>query len=159
MSHPRACRFFNTPGGCRHGSNCHFIHGDSPHIQPNTTADMPSGYCRYFWSTGQCRLGFNCRYPHKARPVKGDADSDVSWRGQVVNLHATINAQESTTPIQVHNRLRRFLDSSFRFEHSRSPNRDICAFIALLGNATKENNWVSYCLPARERRNVDRLFE
>lgn len=151
MSHPKPCIFFNKVGGCRRGSNCQFAHEKSPQnergrnaLNSTSSANVPPGRCSYFWNTGQCRLGFNCRYHHEKKPPEATTDSD-----QPLQRHATAprtasqsNISVNLTPTQVHNQLRRFLDPSFRFEYARSPKFDMYTFVALLGNATSENNWV-----------------
>jgi hypothetical protein len=70
-----ACRFFNTPQGCRRGSNCTFLHQQpSPDGQvsanpkpvspkPRVELKAPPGVCRYFFNYGHCKLG-DCKFRH-----------------------------------------------------------------------------------------------
>jgi hypothetical protein len=83
----RPCNFFNTPRGCRRGSDCHFLHNDagtsanrpssptpsatqgrpSPIRQQGnstSTARTPPGVCNFFWTSGACKREFSCRFRH-----------------------------------------------------------------------------------------------
>ncbi|KIJ49701.1 hypothetical protein M422DRAFT_66154 [Sphaerobolus stellatus SS14] len=143
MSRRGICRFYQRPGGCRR-AQCEFLHEEPSN--PSTTNNhstharrAPSGICDSYWSTGNCRFGFGCRFRHERESDASSTSSNQPWR---VRAAAPQPLQYSTTMdnltvSQVHNYMRRFLVDSFRFESSR----DIYAFTALLGNATKENNW------------------
>ncbi|KAK0451375.1 uncharacterized protein EV420DRAFT_714274 [Desarmillaria tabescens] len=73
------CRYFNTPGGCRNGQDCRFLHeragsptssSSSTSFQSPRLSGWPSappagrGNCKFFWTSGECRQGFNCTFRH-----------------------------------------------------------------------------------------------
>jgi len=81
----RTCHFFNTPGGCRRGTRCNFLHNDAgtnrssptpsatqgrPIRQQgnsssgSSTARTPPGVCNFFWTSGTCNREFSCRFRH-----------------------------------------------------------------------------------------------
>lgn len=88
MSYQRPCHFFNSPGGCRKGNQCHFQHtntsntsnqspsqGSQPSIgrtDPSSSGmsgqKAPPGICNFYWSTGKCKHEFACRYRHTKSP-------------------------------------------------------------------------------------------
>lgn len=85
MSH-RPCVFFNTPNGCRKGSNCRFSHDNAgtsaqrpsspstPSVRqaqsrpggnlPSSPERAPPGVCNFYWTSGNCKREFGCRFRH-----------------------------------------------------------------------------------------------
>lgn len=91
---PGLCRLFASPGGCRYGNRCKYLHsrGDlspsrspvSPRSSPARSRSqtpapesprspkspnrvpngVPRNVCQFFWSTGACVRGFDCSYRH-----------------------------------------------------------------------------------------------
>lgn len=151
----RPCHFYQRPGGCRKGEQCAFLHKDPLGADPPGTstrqvagnptrpreatsiAQRPHGACNEFWLTGQCGRNFECRYKHEAQ---AGAISTIGNRGTDHTTTATAGGSIRNTlnPTQVHNYLRLYLVDHYRFRTSN----DIYTFLSLLGNATKENNWV-----------------
>lgn len=69
-----SCEYFNTPGGCPYGANCHKGHFSAyvlaltsapqapPAPQPSQVA--PTVFCPYLSAPGGCKFGKSCRNPH-----------------------------------------------------------------------------------------------
>ncbi|CAE6460674.1 unnamed protein product [Rhizoctonia solani] len=81
------CRFHQSPGGCRQGTNCKFAHtgtsgastnasesgGNSSNpTQPPLDPNVPAGICRFFWSRGSCNRGSSCTYVHQRPDSQGN---------------------------------------------------------------------------------------
>ncbi|KAJ3069931.1 hypothetical protein HDU98_007024 [Podochytrium sp. JEL0797] len=78
-----ACRFFNTPRGCRNGNNCKNLHvaaegvagecvAAEQQLQPAGEASAGDNVCRFFNTKSGCRMGDKCRHAHvegAQRPV------------------------------------------------------------------------------------------
>ena len=70
---PEVCRFYSSPGGCRSGASCRFIHptGDGSNSAANNGGGSVSSTprdgvqaCIYF-QKGYCQFGSSCRFSHK----------------------------------------------------------------------------------------------
>ena len=89
---PLPCRFYNSPGGCRRGGDCRFLHISrntdreetprSPRLsssssptprssaplnpEPPTSLSLPvpKGICRFYWENGSCKREFGCHFEH-----------------------------------------------------------------------------------------------
>lgn len=98
------CRFYNTLGGCRKGTQCTFAH--SPQAPSGSTAattvkktvasttigaiptsSVPKGSCPFYWKTGDCTKGFKCRYKHEQDPATVRNQED---RRSGVNIPAAL---------------------------------------------------------------------
>ncbi|KEP50889.1 NFX1-type zinc finger protein [Rhizoctonia solani 123E] len=80
------CRFHQSPGGCRQGTNCKFAHTGTPGAstnasgsgsnsnptQPPLDPNVPAGICRFFWSRGSCNRGSSCTYVHQRPDSQGN---------------------------------------------------------------------------------------
>ena len=79
----QVCRFFNTPGGCRRGPDCTFLHtedGSSPRSTFNSPSRgfqrggaprpamprAPNGLCDFYYNRGFCSRGSDCRFRHES---------------------------------------------------------------------------------------------
>lgn len=94
------CRFHLSPGGCRNGDNCQFVHSNPssrPLVQSSTSspAPVPPGVCNYYWKRGDCKREFECRYKHVDSPmVRRDSLSAVPS----TNLFKSHAAKELAAP-------------------------------------------------------------
>lgn len=82
MVSAQACRYYQSPGGCRQGASCKFAHtsgsdasssvqaaplrlGGNNIAQSDNNPKVPSGTCRYFWTRGNCARGAACTFVHQ----------------------------------------------------------------------------------------------
>jgi hypothetical protein len=61
------CKYEKTPGGCRFGAGCRFVHANPPSpAGGGYGGGAPAGgatKCSYF-ARGNCQYGDNCRFAH-----------------------------------------------------------------------------------------------
>lgn len=107
MSNKRPCHFFNSPGGCRRGDQCHFQHtnANNPTTQSSSPSSQPSmgrtnapsessgqkappGVCNFYWSTGKCKHEFACRYRH----VNSSSSTETQVRSFSVPSSSSLDA-------------------------------------------------------------------
>ena len=170
MSRRTPCRFHQSPGGCRRGQECDFLHNDTSSGSPVTSPReasasgpstpkrtpvpvserAPKGLCNEFWLTGDCKRKFDCRYKHELR------QSPLTGRSPTAPLATPMSSfTYRFDATQVHNHLGKYLKDHYRFA---SPH-DIYAFVSLIGHATKENNWVCSRSNAASRQLTGYLIE
>ncbi|KAJ6625897.1 P-loop containing nucleoside triphosphate hydrolase protein [Mycena sp. CBHHK59/15] len=150
MSPP--CRFYNTPGGCRHGQSCKFSHsapGNRDEMSPRTSLAQraPPGICNFYWSSGSCRHEFNCRYHHTRDPsASAPSSSEPAIAGHSLAPFLTeaglakLNGlgtdvffappSKPLSPNETHNHLKRFLHDNFRFQKTF----EVYGFLVPLGS-------------------------
>eukprot|EP01102_Stenamoeba_stenopodia_P019773 TRINITY_DN7541_c0_g1_i1.p1 TRINITY_DN7541_c0_g1~~TRINITY_DN7541_c0_g1_i1.p1 ORF type:complete len:359 (+),score=59.79 TRINITY_DN7541_c0_g1_i1:203-1279(+) len=72
------CRFFNSPGGCREGKNCRWLHieGEAPaQLQDSHLKLVP---CKFFYSSSGCIKGDTCPYSHDLKVPLSSSSSSIS---------------------------------------------------------------------------------
>ncbi|OJA20177.1 hypothetical protein AZE42_13007, partial [Rhizopogon vesiculosus] len=155
----RPCTFYNSPGGCRRGASCTFLHterrgGDGRPSSPS----VPSG---------RSPSRPNVQSPQRptspsSPPPRGDQGGRQSPQPLRITTHAAqefivpfltekgltklvgggtdgyfpLDATTSMTPTDAHGRLRRFLRDNFRFNTTH----DIYGFLIPLSSANLHNN-------------------
>jgi hypothetical protein len=85
MARLKPCKFYNKPGGCWRGQDCHFSHsnpqpeGDAVTSSTSNsqahgrrtrtqTPSVPSGVCKFYWENKTCKREFACHFQHTAGP-------------------------------------------------------------------------------------------
>ena len=87
----RPCHFFNTPSGCRKGSQCPFVHSSTTRPVQSPTPDnvappqsaMSRAPCRFFNTPSGCGKGSQCPFVHSSpndttRPVRSPTPGNVA---------------------------------------------------------------------------------
>lgn len=82
------CRFYNTPTGCRNGSDCKFIHWNenagapAVPIEQKVAVAAPKVPCKWLKTQGACRYGDSCWFSHDT-PAGENVDDDLKIGGEV----------------------------------------------------------------------------
>ncbi|KAK0440271.1 hypothetical protein EV421DRAFT_1712588 [Armillaria borealis] len=158
------CRFFNTPGGCRSGQDCKFLHqtAGSPTSSRLSTplhSPRPSGRssaptagqrnCKFFWNSGECRQGFDCIFRHvrppqtwntaeaplEAASSEFDTLDFLTTEGLANINNISLNKLHTVTPAEAHNMLKPFNTPTFQF----SAPAQVIQFVQILASVDRRN--------------------
>ncbi|KAJ6838510.1 zinc finger CCCH domain-containing protein 65-like [Iris pallida] len=101
------CKYYMTPGGCKNGNECKYVHKEKNEEIPVELnfLGLPirpgMKECDYYMRTGGCKYSTNCRYHHPDPTAVGRQDPHSRYQNGGFQQHA-LPVQMPMTPWPMH---------------------------------------------------------